>query len=183
MANMLRMALRAALLRRETYREAAESPEVILKSLGVVIFAATFFGLGLMNVIVEGTRDPELPSIVDRLINLWLVIITLMLGWILWALVVHILGGKFVDGKASFHQVLRALGICYGPGALMLFVRVPQIGGYVYFVGLLWILVAGVVAVREVEQTDWIAATLSTVFGWAVFLLLLPQLFVIPLVG
>ena len=165
------MALRAALLRRETYREAAESPEVILKSLGVVIFAATFFGLGLMNVIVEGTRDPELPSIVDRLINLWLVIISLMLGW------------KFVDGKASFHQVLRALGICYGPGALMLFVRVPQIGGYVYFVGLLWILVAGVVAVREVEQTDWIAATLSTVFGWAVFLLLLPQLFVIPLVG
>ena len=65
----------------------------------------------------------------------------------------------------------------------MLFVRVPQVGIYVYYIGLLWILVAGVVAVREVEQTDWIAAALSTLFGWAVFLWLLPVLVVFELVG
>ena len=180
MGEMVRRAIQAALLRRETYRQASEDPEAILKSLGIVVLAAILFGLGLMNVVVEGTRVPQIGSVVDRLISLWLVVVTTLLGWILWSFIVHLLGGKFLGGKATFQQTLRVLGVCYGPGALLIFVRLPGVGSYAVLMGLLWILVAGIVAMREVQRIDWVGAVLPTLIGWAIFLILMPALIVIP---
>ena len=61
MGNMLRMAIWTALLRRDVSRQAAGDPEIILKSLGVVILSAIALSLGLLNVVgVEGVMQPDL---------------------------------------------------------------------------------------------------------------------------
>ena len=123
MGNMLRMAIRAALLRRDVYRQAASDPEIILKSLGVVILSAIALSLGLLNVVgEEGVMQPDLSwsMLGDRLISVWLVLITMLLGWVLWTLIVYLLGSRFLGGKAVYHQLLRVIGLCHGPGALFL---------------------------------------------------------------
>ena len=182
MGNMLRMAIRAALLRRDVSRQAADDPETILKSLGVVMLAAIALSLGLLNVVEEGITQPDLSWSVlgDRLISVWLVLITMLLGWVLWALVVYLLGSKFLGGKAVYHQLLRVIGLCYGPGALFLLVQMPIAGFYAAMVAGLWVLVASVVGVREVQETDWVAAVLSTLFGWALFFVIMPTFILLP---
>ena len=174
---MLRMAMRAALLRRDVARDAAADPETILKSLGVVLLSAIVLSLGLLNVVEEGITQPDLSwSVVgSRLIDVWLVLITMLLGWVLWALVVYLLGSKFLGGKAVYHQVLRVIGLCYGPGVLFILVQVPNVSFIATPLAGLWVLVAAVVGVKEVQETDWVAAVLSTLLGWALFFVIMPS--------
>ncbi len=174
---MLRMAMRAALLRRGVARQAAEDPEVILKSMGVVLLSAIVLSLGLLNVVEEGITQPDLSwsMVGDRLISVWLVLITMLLGWVLWALIVYLLGSKFLGGKAVFHQLLRVIGLCYGPGALFILVQIPNLGLLASALAGLWVLVAAVVGIKEVQETDWIAAVLSTLLGWSLFFVIMPS--------
>ncbi len=174
---MLRMAVRAALLRRDVARDAAADPEIILKSLGVVLLSAIVLSLGLLNVVEEGITQPDLSwSVVgDRLISVWLVLITMLLGWVLWTLIVYLLGSKFLGGKAVYHQLLRVIGLCYGPGVLFILVQVPNISFFATPLAGLWVLAASVVGVKEVQETDWIAAVLSTVLGWSLFFVIMPS--------
>ncbi len=182
MGNMLRMAIRAALLRREVHRHAAGDPEIILKSLGVVILSAIALSLGLLNVVEVGITQPDLTwsMLGERLITVWLVVITVLLGWVLWALVVYLLGSRFLGGKAVYHQLLRVIGLCYGPGALFLLIQAPGVGFFAAMLAALWILVAAVVGVKEMQQTDWTAAVLSTLFGWSLFLVIMPTFILLP---
>ena len=176
MGNMLRMAFRAALLRRDVARDAAADPEIILKSLGVVLLSAIVLSLGLLNIVgEEGVIRPDLSwsALGSRLIDVWLVLITMMLGWVLWALMVYLLGSKFLGGKAAYHQLLRVIGLCYGPGVLFILVQVPNISFIAMSLAGLWVLVAAVVGVKEVQETDWIAAALSTVLGWSLFFVIM----------
>ena len=41
----------------------------------------------------------------------------------------------------------------------------------------LWVLVVGVVAVREIQDSDWMGAALSTIPGWILGFLVLPVAF------
>ena len=178
MGNMLRMAIWAALLRRDVSRQAAGDPEIILKSLGVVILSAIALSLGLLNVVgEEGVMQPDLswPVLGDRLISVWLVLITMLLGWVLWALIVYLLGSRFLGGKAVYHQLLRVIGLCYGPGVLFLLIQIPDVGLFVAALAGLWVLIAAVVGVKEVQETDWVAAVLSTLFGWSLFFVIMPS--------
>lgn len=174
---MLRMAVRAALLRRDVARDAAADPEIILKSLGVVLLSAIVLSLGLLNIVEEGMSQPDLSwsSLGSRLIDVWLVLITMLLGWVLWTLVVYLLGSKFLGGKAVYHQLLRVIGLCYGPGVLFIVVQVPNVSFIATPLAGLWVLVASVVGVKEVQETDWIAAVLSTVLGWSLFFVIMPS--------
>ena len=85
MGNMLYRAIRAALLRSDVYRQAAMEPESILKSLGIVILDVLSFSLGLASILDEGIAVPELSGLSGRLIDIWLVLVTTLLGWILWS--------------------------------------------------------------------------------------------------
>ena len=174
---MLRMAMRAALLRRDVARHAAEDPEIILKSMGVVLLSAIVLSLGLLNVVEGGITQPDLSwSVVgDRLIDVWLVLITMLLGWVLWALVVYVLGSKFLGGKAVYHQLLRVIGLCYGPGVLFLLIQAPGFGFIAAALAGLWVLIAAVVGIKEIQETDWIAAVLSTLLGWSLFFVIMPS--------
>lgn len=171
------MAFRAALLRRGVARQAADDPEIILKSMGVVLLSAIVLSLGLLNVVEEGITQPDLSwsMVGDRLISVWLVLITMLLGWVLWALIVYLLGSKFLGGKAVYHQLLRVIGLCYGPGALFILVQVPNLGLLASALAGLWVLVAAVVGIKEVQETDWIAAVLSTLLGWSLFFVIMPS--------
>jgi hypothetical protein len=169
MKNMIILVLRAARLRRDAFQHVADDPNEILKSFGTVLMASMLFGLGLVGVVGEGAADLDTNTLLDRLISLWLVAITTLLGWVMWSASTHILGGKFLRGGGEFRELLRSQGIGYGPLALAVLLPLATVGPPLFFVGVFWVLVTGVVGAHEVQDNDWFSVVLSTLPGWALF--------------
>ena len=169
MRSMLRRAFRAAKLDRATYREVSEDPEAILNAAGVVVLVGIAIGLSLTDAFEAGTI-PTLTSedFTERLLGIWLSVITMMAGWVLWSGIVVVIGKLFLHVVADFRQVLRVLGICYGPGTLLILASVPELGSLAVIVGSLWVLVVGVVALHEAQDVDWKKVSLSTLLGWVI---------------
>ncbi len=89
-----------------------------------------------------------------------------------------------MGGKAGFRKLLRALGIVYGPGVLLILLQVPGLGNIFSVIALVWILIAGVVALHELEEEiDWLNAVLATVPGWFVGFFIVPAPVLGPLLG
>ena len=169
MRNMIILAIRAAWLRRDAFRHVADDPDEILKSVGTVLMTSILFGLGLVGVVGEGAADLDAGSLTERLLWLWGVAITTLLGWVLWSASSYVLGGRFLRGGGGFREVLRAHGIGYGPLALALLLPLATVGPPLFIVGLIWVLVAGIAGVHEVQNNDWFSVALSTIPGWAIF--------------
>ena len=172
---MLAQAIRAATLHRHAYSKIDTNQDAILHALGTVIVCGISISLGLMSIYLDFTEpDLSLDKFFDRLVVIWLWIMTAMVGWIIWGATVYIFGSKFLRGKASYRTVLRALGICYGPTIFLMFITVPIIGIPASIIGTIWVLLAGTVAVREIQNLDWIGTTLTTIPGWIVSFILIP---------
>lgn len=175
---MIAQVIKAAMLNRQVFRRLHEDPDAILHALGAVILAGIALGLGRMGVVVDITEVAlDLGSLVDRLLGIWLSIMTAMVGWVLWGVVVDQLGSRFLGGSAGYRLTLRALGLCYGPAVLLTLITVPVVGVPASAIGALWVLVVGVVAVREIQDSDWMGAALSTIPGWILGFLVLPVAF------
>ena len=181
---MFSRAIRAALLKRQLYHEVREDPEAILNALGIVVLVGIAMGFSSLEVSIGEAADPtNLGNLADRAIGMWLIVMTTLVGWVLWAGVIYILGTKFLGGRGDYRLVLRSLGFGYAPGVLLSLELVPVIGDLLFIASLLWVLVSGVVAVHEAQQADWLGTFLTTFLGWVLCFLLLPGYIIYTLVG
>ena len=183
MKNMLFRALRAARLNSAVFAEARDDPETVLHSLGIVALVGMAMGLGFMGLVLEGVDALDPVRMLERLVGVSAAVMTTLVGWVLWSAVAYILAGKFLSGGGGFRGMLRALGISYGPGVLMLLNNGEGIGQVAWIVGSLWVLVAAVVAVHEVNDVDWLGAFLSTLVGWGICFAFLPEVLLRPLLA
>ena len=175
MRAMLSQAIKAARLNRAVYGGLKDDVDAILHALGAVILAGMAVGLGLMGVVVDLVEQPgELGSVVDRLLGLWIAIMAMLVGWIVWAAIIYVLGSRFLGGRAGYRIILRGLGICYGPAVLLILLTVPLVGNPASLIGAVWVLAAAVVATHEIQRMDWVGAILATAPGWLIAFLVLP---------
>ena len=75
-----------------------------------------------------------------------------LIGWLLFAYVIYLIGAKLLpepDTKANFGALLRAMGFANAPGVVKLLGIVPELRAFVFFVAMVWVLVATVTAVRH----------------------------------
>ena len=157
---MLNRALRAALLNGGLYRELPDEPQEIFYALGIVVISGLALGLGLQSqppITLEGSPP-------------WLVVLfsayTRLAGWFMWAGIVYIVGSKLLGGKAGFRQLLRSLGLSFGPGVLAVFAGIPVVGIFFLSLSALWMFPAGWVAIKETQQFDWMRAFICAALGW-----------------
>ena len=97
-----------------------------------------------------------------------------LLGWVVWAGVTLFIGTKLFGGTADWGEMLRTLGFASAPGILLLLVALPLIGPIVNLVVPLWMLLAGIVAIRQALDFTTGKAVLTAVIGWLA--LLIPRL-------
>jgi hypothetical protein len=97
-----------------------------------------------------------------------------LLGWVVWAGVTLFIGTKLFGGTADWGEMLRTLGFASAPGILLLLVALPLVGPIVNLVVPLWMLVAGIVAIRQALDFTTGKAVLTAVIGWLA--LLIPRL-------
>ena len=170
---MLRRGWQAARLDRAVYREARDDAGLVLHAVGLVAVAGISLSVGVMNVLdFEAETQRDVLGLVDRLVGVWLGVFGMVLGWALWGGIVYLLVGRFLGGKVTYNESLRALGLCYGPG---LFLAFPgDVGSVLYLVGSVWVLVAAVIAIRTAHEIDWLGAVFPTILGWFVCFFFLP---------
>lgn len=93
-------------------------------------------------------------------------LIAAFLGWLIWAGVTYLIGDKLLGGTATWGELLRTLGFAQTPGLLVVLGIVPIVGGLVRFAVSVWVLVAGIVALRQALDFGTGKAILTAVLGW-----------------
>jgi hypothetical protein len=83
-----------------------------------------------------------------------------LVGWLLFAYVIYLIGAKLLPEpgtKADFGALLRAMGFANAPGVVKLLGIVPELRALVFFLAMVWVLVATVTAVRHAlsYQSSW----------------------------
>ena len=92
-----------------------------------------------------------------------------LIGWLVWAGITYLIGDKMFGGTATWGELLRTLGFAQLPNVLAMFALVPLVGWLVDAVLFVWVLVAGVIAIRQALDFDTARAILTAVIGWLIF--------------
>ena len=157
---MLRLALRALLLDGGVYEEIRERQETMFAALGIVVIS----GLGVGLAFWLSMRESDQVGLdQQQVLSLVMSVSTILSGWFVWTLFVWILGIRLFQGDTGFRGALRALGICSAPLALSVFYSYAPL---LTAVGIGWILVSGVVAVKNMLLIEWWKAGIAAVVGW-----------------
>ena len=91
---------------------------------------------------------------------------------IAWAGITYIIGDKILGGTATWGELLRTLGFAQSPGVLMILGIVPILGGLARLIVAIWLLVAGIIAIRQALDFSTGKAILTGVLGWCVLMAL-----------
>jgi hypothetical protein len=94
--------------------------------------------------------------------------------WAVWSGVTYFIGTRLFSGTATWGELLRTIGFANAPGVLAIFGVIPVFGGLIRVAVAIWILIAGIVAIRQALDFDTGRAILTAVVGW--FALLIPML-------
>jgi len=168
---VLARALRATILDGRLYREIGDDPREMFYALGIVLLAAVAFGLGLKNASILSFPDAPSSVIIAMAAS------SKVTSWVLWTVLAFLLG-RILGGKAGFRQLLRNLGFTFGPGVLGILFDIPWAGAYLFPLSFIWLYPAGLVAIKETHEIDWVRAIIVNSVAWTIGIFIVPALLV-----
>lgn len=110
-------------------------------------------------------------------------LIAAFLGWLAWAGITYLIGDKVFGGTATWGELLRTLGFAQSPGVLYILGFVPVLGTLLRFVVGIWILVAGVIAIRQALDFSTGKAIATALLGWLVMVFLMMAVAAVGFLG
>jgi hypothetical protein len=135
-----------------------------------------------------------LAGVASLLGNIWrlgiiggvMMLVVNVCGYALWALVVVLIGTKVMPEpatKADFNEGFRVMGFTAAPGVFNVLAIIPFLGSLISFVIWIWMIVVGVVAVRQVlDYTNTgraiIVCLIAGVICWIITMMVLTPLLV-----
>lgn len=91
-----------------------------------------------------------------------------MVAWLVWSGLTYLIGDKLFGGTATWGELLRTIGFAQSPGVLYVFGVVPLVGWIVHVVVSVWVLVAGIIAIRQALDFGTGRAFFTAFVGWIV---------------
>ncbi len=162
--------IRAAMLDTSLYEEVEHDQSATSQAMQVVLIVALASGIGsaLWKLL---TLSP-----IDAVTGLVGGILVAVLGWLAWALVTYIIGAKIFGGTATYGEMLRTLGFAQSPNVLLIFTGIlggiPLLGGLLRLALLIWVLLAGLIAIRQALDVGTGKAVLTAIIGWIVMFII-----------
>jgi hypothetical protein len=153
--DLVQRMIGAATLRIDTYEEVEADETATGQAAAVVAMVAVAAAIGAV-----GTGSV-----------LWAPV-SAIIGWLVWAGVTYLIGDKLLGGTATWGELLRTLGFAQAPGLLYFFGVIPFIGALVLPIVWIWMLVAGIVAIRQALDFSTGNAILTAFLGFAVMVIL-----------
>jgi hypothetical protein len=157
---MLNRVFRAIRLDAAVFKEVAADAKYNTEAVIVAVLVALLAALGQGVGAASGGRP--LVAFLVELAN------SLLLGWLLWAAVAHVVG-RMLGGTGTLGGMTRALAFAGAPRFLLLLSFIPCVGWLFRLAGWLLTLVAGVIALRETMGFDTLKAVVTAVLGLAVY--------------
>ncbi len=138
MASLTDRMIGAAMLNVNTYEEVESDTNATSEAMIVVVLASVANGIGSIGYggimgLIWGT-------------------VAALIGWAIWAGLTFVIGTKLLpepQTRSDFGELLRTIGFAQSPGILRILGIIPLLGGLISIVASLWMLVAGVIAVRQ----------------------------------
>ena len=130
--------LRAAKLDASLYEEVEADKTALGQSMVVVILSSIAAGIGTFTV--SGFSGIILGTILA------------LVGWLIWAYLIYIIGTKLFpapETKADHGELLRTIGFSSSPGVVRILGIIPGLGTIIMLLAGIWMLVAMVIAVRQ----------------------------------
>lgn len=152
----------AAMLDVATYEEVEADTTATGQAAGVVAIVAVAWAIGASG---EGG------------VAIFGGLVMAFLFWLLWAALTYLIGDKLLGGTATWGELLRTLGFAQSPGVLYVLGIIPFLGGFVRFVVWLWVLVAGIIAIRQALDFSTGKAVATAVVGWVILMIPVVLLF------
>jgi len=151
---MIERIFRAIRLDSVFYREAADDPTLDMESVLIVILVSVISSLGTLTG-QEGSWLAYIGTVAN----------SILLGWLLWAVVAWFVGKNVLDGEGSLSGILRGLGYASAPRLLGIFGGLPIIGWIFSLAGGILSLIAGIIAIREGMSVDTGKAIIIALLG------------------
>jgi hypothetical protein len=161
---------RAALLDPTLYNEVEHDEEAITQAILVVVIAAVASGLGTLLGSFGG--GPGVVGLASE-------VLTMLLNWAIWSYVTYWVGTRIFGGTATPGEMLRTLGFALSPAVLNVLGFLLCVGFLIRLGVFAWVLVAGVVAVREALDFDTQRAVGTVVVGWGVMVVIFVVQFIL----
>jgi hypothetical protein len=146
----------AAFLNIDTYEEVEADQTATGQAAGVVALVAVAQAIGGASAGGSGILSGAISA---------------LLGWLLWAGITYLIGAKLFGGTATWGELLRTIGFAQTPGVLYVLGIIPVLGGIIRFGVAMWVLIAGIIAIRQALDVSTGKAILTAVLGWLVIVL------------
>jgi hypothetical protein len=159
MATLIERMKGAALLETAIYEEVEADKTATGQAALVVVLASISAALGAFAIGMTGAFSSLLLALI---------------GWLVWSGVTYLIGVHVFGGTADMGELLRTLGFAHAPGLLSILGILPLVGGAISSVLMLWMLVCGVIAIRQALDFSTGKAILTALIGW--LLLAIPSL-------
>jgi hypothetical protein len=144
----------AAMLDTDTYEQVEADSSATGQAAAVVAMVAVASAIGSAGEGLSAVISGPIGSLV---------------GWLVWAGVTYLIGDKLLGGTATWGELLRTIGFAQSPGVLYLLGVLPLVGGLVRPVVAVWMLVAGIIAIRQALDFSTGKAIATAVLGWLAF--------------
>lgn len=144
----------AATLSIPTYEEVEHDRTATGQAAGVVAIVAVASAIGAIGgggLAVIGT------------------LVMAFVGWIIWSALTLFIGTRLFEGTSDMGEMLRVLGFAQSAGVLYVVGIIPILGGLVKIAVGLWLLVCGIVGVRQALDFSTGKAIATVVIGWLVY--------------
>ncbi|UCC71233.1 MAG: YIP1 family protein [Gemmatimonadota bacterium] len=94
------------------------------------------------------------------------------IAWAVWAAITLLIGTKVFGGTADMGEMLRTLGFAQSVGVIKVLGIIPILGWIASLAAGLWMLVCGVVAIRQALDFTTGKAVGTVLLGWLVMMVL-----------
>ncbi len=152
MAGFTERMVGAATLNISTYEEVEHDQTATGQAAGVVALVAVASAIGSYGM---GGLYGSLGQVFSAFI-----------GWVVWSAVTLLIGTKVFGGTADMGEMLRTLGFAQSVGVIKVLGIVPLLGWIAGLAAGIWMLVCGVVAIRQALDFTTGKAIGTVVLGW-----------------
>lgn len=149
--GFIRRMLGAAMLDIGVYEEVEHDVDATGQALLVVLIVAACAAAGGANFGSGGVAARALSAVV---------------GWAAWAGVTYWIGVNAFGGTATWGELLRTLGFAQSPGVVYVAGASAAFGTFPLAVASIWMLFAGLVAIRQALDFDTGKALVTAFLGW-----------------
>ena len=161
--------VRAAKLDANLYEEVEADKGAMSQAMGVVVLSSVAAGIGSIGTM--GIKGIIIGAIAA------------LIAWYIWAYITYIIGAKILpepQTKADHGELLRTIGFSSSPGLLRILAIIPGIGGIIFMLTSVWMLVAMVIAVRQaLDYQSTLRAVGVCMIGWVIQAIIIMILFTV----